>query len=108
MMNSLLFALSCVFLNVLRVEGTSPADHGVLLWSEKLDGVENNVSVKFAHGHIYVSSINCGVHILDLDGKEIGKIEGTTGKTCPSGLSFANDLSFFVLAGFYEDENENT
>jgi len=48
------------------------------------------------------------VHVLDMDGEEIGNIRATENKTCPTGLAFAHDSSFFILSGSYVDENENT
>ena len=99
------YAITLLACNTLRTVAITPVSHATLNWSKRLDmpGSEDN-NIVYANGFLWVSNKNCGVHVLDMHGEEVGKIEATENKTCPSGLSFAYNSSFFVLAGFYSDE----
>mmetsp|Transcript_15057 Transcript_15057/g.17523 ORF Transcript_15057/g.17523 Transcript_15057/m.17523 type:complete len:374 (+) Transcript_15057:71-1192(+) len=89
-------------------EAVVPVDQGELLWSQEFDEFGSKNDIVHVKGQIFISDAKCGVKVLDMDGSVVGNIAPAFNKRCPSGLAFAEDLSFFVLAGYFVNDDENT
>lgn len=107
-MNFFISSATFILLNSSFIQATSLLHQGELLWSKKLDELGSDNDIVYANQNIFISNDNCGLKILDLAGEEVGSIDSNENKTCPSGLSFAQDSSFFILAGYQLDGIETT